>query len=77
MPTCVPQTIGVALDGVQIWNQYAPENLGETKLDGIPSDTPIGVDAGKGFFAEPMDSCSGHPGPNQGKSLDTSMFQFL
>jgi hypothetical protein len=64
-PSCVPQTIGYALDGVQIWNQYAPENLAETKLDNIPDGLAIGVDAGRGFFAEPMDACSGHPGPNQ------------
>jgi hypothetical protein len=64
-PSCVTQTVGIALDGVQIWNQYAPENLADTKLDNVPSDLAIGVDAGRGFFAEPMDPCSGHPGPNQ------------
>jgi len=64
-PSCVPQTVGYALDGVQIWNQYAPENLGETGLSNIPDDLPIGVDAGQGLFAEPMDECSGHPGPEQ------------
>lgn len=60
-PQCVGQTAGIALDGVQLWNQYAPEDITET---GLPvSSADIGVDAGKGMFAEPMDACSGHPGP--------------
>lgn len=61
-PTCIGQMAGIALDGVQLWNQYAPENIQETQLD-LTSDAD-GVDAGKGYFAEPMDACSGHPGPN-------------
>jgi len=61
-PSCVGQTAGIALDGVQLWNQYAPENIQETGL-GLTSEAD-GVDAGKGYFAEPMDACSGHPGPN-------------
>ena len=61
-PTCVGQTMGIALDGVELWNQYAPENIAST---GLPlSSAADGVDAGKGMFAEPMDPCSGHPGPN-------------
>jgi hypothetical protein len=64
-PTCVPQTIGIALDGVQIWNQYAPEDLSSTKLSDVPPGLQMGVDAGRGFFAEPMDACGGHPGPGQ------------
>jgi hypothetical protein len=65
-PNCVPSVAGVALNGVQIWNPYNPENMATAMpqyadlLDGVPD----GVDAGKGFMAEPMDICGGHPGPN-------------
>jgi len=64
--SCLPSVAGVALNGVQIWNQYNPENMATTaltdwaaKLSGVPN----GVDAGRGFMGEPMDVCGGHPGP--------------
>eukprot|EP00475_Leptophrys_vorax_P018776 TRINITY_DN2563_c0_g1_i1.p1 TRINITY_DN2563_c0_g1~~TRINITY_DN2563_c0_g1_i1.p1 ORF type:complete len:400 (-),score=75.96 TRINITY_DN2563_c0_g1_i1:35-1234(-) len=65
-PTCVPSVAGIALNGVEIWNQYNPENLATSALTAyksVLSGVPNGVDAGRGYMGEPMDVCGGHPGP--------------
>jgi len=64
--SCVPSVAGIALNGVEIWNAYTPDNLAGSlpeyaeMLYGVPD----GIDAGQGFMGEPMDICSGHPGPS-------------
>jgi hypothetical protein len=65
-PSCVPSILGVALNGVQMWGMFSPENLATAmpQYAELLAGVPDGVDAAKGYFAEPMDVCSGHPGPN-------------
>jgi hypothetical protein len=65
-PTCVPSVAGVALNGVQLWGMFNPENLATAmpQYAELLAGVPDGVDAARGYFAEPMDVCGGHPGPN-------------
>ena len=61
IPSCVGQIAGITLDGVELWNTWNPESVNSTGL-GITSPFE-GVDVGMGYFHEPVDRCSGHPGP--------------
>eukprot|EP00475_Leptophrys_vorax_P028196 TRINITY_DN4069_c0_g1_i2.p1 TRINITY_DN4069_c0_g1~~TRINITY_DN4069_c0_g1_i2.p1 ORF type:complete len:359 (-),score=54.09 TRINITY_DN4069_c0_g1_i2:118-1050(-) len=62
---CVPSLAGIAINGVELWNSYNQESLA-TALPQYAAvlDVQQGVDAGKGYMAEPMDTCGGHPGPD-------------